>query len=339
MHYFRSLALLAVAGLLVVAGGCKPSKRSGPTGVKVGLSLADASTPYAQALRKSAETFAKKRGFELIVEDAQNKASEQTRAVEQFLQKNVNAIIIRPVDAKKIGETLKKASSSNVYVVAVDENIPDADVASFVEPNQELAGKLCADYLGSQLTSGGEVAIVGAEGSGDEKVRTDAFKEYLKEKHAGVRVVTTVKAGADEASQRSAVEKLLKSHPSLGGIFTLSDQTALVAVEAVKAAGLKTRIVSYGGLPQAVDELKKSGSPLEMIVATFPQDVGKQAARGAWRIISNKQQEDHVALRILPLTQSNSGSYPGWDGEVPRSLSIPWKSDLSLEATDTSAKE
>jgi len=331
----RSSRLIGVVFLLltlVFVAGCRKKQNETPSGMQVGLSLADGSGPYAQAVERAVKSFAEKRGFAVVVEDAHGKASEQTRAIEQFIQKGVSSIIVRPVDAAKLASTIKKANAANIYVVAIDETVPAAEVASFIEPNQTLAGQLGAEYLGQRLPSGGSVAVITAADGSDERERLKAFKELLQQKHPSIKVVEEVKGGADEAGQRAAVERVFARHKTLSAVFALTDPIALHAADALRAkSGGKCFVISYGGLPQAVEEIKKPDSPLAMTIAAFPQSVGTVASRGAWRIVTNRSQPSHIQVPVLPVTKDNYGSYPGWTDELPRSLAVPWPSELSLE--------
>ena len=257
--------------------------------------------------------------------------------MEQLVQQGANVIIVSPIDVQKLRPALQKANSAKVYLVMLEESAPDVDVSTTVEFNQELVGELCADYVAQRLKSGGQVGIVGTGTSPGEAQRLQAFKEYLRRKQPSIQVVDEVAADT-EAGQRAAVENLLKANPNLSAVYTLTDEIAMLATGVIRAragqgaaSGGAPFVVSYGGLPRAVEELQKPGSPLAMTVAALPQRLGARSARIAWRIAANKPTPSEVGLPLLPVTKDNYGTFPGWEGQVPASITIPWTSELELK--------
>ncbi|HTE17591.1 MAG TPA: sugar ABC transporter substrate-binding protein [Armatimonadota bacterium] len=340
MKTSRPLLALFLAGVIGVAGGCKKKEKdpAGPLGVKIGLVLPDAGDPFYKAVQAAAQEEAKdpERSFELLVQDAKGKASEQARGVEQLVQQGANVILVSPIDVQKLRPALQKANNAKVYLVMLEASAPDVDVSTTVEFNQELVGELCADYLAQRLKSGGRVGIIGSGKAPGEPQRLQAFKEYLRRKQPSIQVVDEVAADS-EAGQRAAVENLLKANPNLSAVYTLTDEIAMLATGVIRAragggaASGAPFVVSYGGLPRAVEELQKPGSPLAMTVAALPQRLGARSARIAWRIAANKPTPSHVGLPLLPVTKDNYGTFPGWEGQVPASITIPWTSELELK--------
>ena len=328
----RRFVLIGVTALLVTAPGCKKNRARevAPSGVKVGLVLPDSTSPYYQALKSGVEKIAADRQFELLTEDAQGKASEQTRIVEQFLQKGVNVLLVSAIDAEKLKPTLEKATEQKIYVVAMERPLPDLDVSTSITFDHELAGRLLADYLGDQLKSGGKVGVLTGGGTPGEKKRLEAFQSYLREKYPSIQVADQQTA-REEAEQAGAVQRLLGKNSGLKAIVALNPQAGVAATAAAGSAAGKPFVVSYGGSPKLIDELKKSGSPLRLVLKPLPQWVGDRAGRTSWRIVSNKPTPTGLELPVQPLTHDNLDTYHGWDGVIPENMLVPWKSDLVLE--------
>jgi ABC-type sugar transport system substrate-binding protein len=333
----RFVLTLLPALLLGAAAGCREKQLDGPEGVKIGLALADGASPYQQAIHEAALSAAKQHKAELLVQDARGRASEQTRAIEQFLQQEASVIIVSPVDPEKLRPVIEKANQAKVYVVALEQTVPDADISAFIEFNQELAGQAAADYLGYRLKSGGKAAVIRDPAAPGEGERLKAFRAYLEKKHPSIQVVDQVDV-RDATDGRAAAERLLRTRSNLNAIVALTDPLALAAAEAVRASGSSGAdgcfVVGYGGAFGVMEELKKPDSPLAMVLGTFPQALGQRSERLAYHIVSNKQTPARVALPVLPVTRDNLARYAGWNGRIPRGqdLTIPWHpTDLSLE--------
>lgn len=328
----RRFVLIGAAALLVTASGCKKSKEKevAPSGVKVGLVLPDSSSPYYQAVKSGIQKIATERQYELLMDDAQGKASEQTRIVEQYLQKGVSVLLVSAIDAEKLKPTLEKATEQKIYVVAMERLLPDLDTSTSITFDHELSGRLLADYLGSELKSGGKVGVLTGGGTPGEKKRLEAFQSYLREKYPSIQVADQQTA-REEAEQAGAAQKLLTKNSGLKAVVALNPQAGVAATAAARSAAGKPLVVSYGGSTKLIDELKKADSPLQLVLEPLPQWAGDRAGRVSWRIVSNKPTPSSIVLPVQPVTRENLDTYHGWDGVIPENMTVPWKSDLILE--------
>lgn len=323
---------MGAAAFLVATPGCKKHKEKevAPSGVKVGLVLPDSSSPYYQAMKSGIQKIATDRQYELVADDAQGKASEQTRIVEQYVQKGINVLLVSAIDAEKLKPTLEKATGQKIYVVALERPLADMDVSTSITFDQELAGRLLADYLGNQLKSGGKVGVITGGDTPGEKKRLEAFQSYLREKYPSIQVADQETARG-EAEQTGAVQRLLSKNSGLKAVVALNPQAGIAAAAAAGSAAGKPFVVTYGGNPKLIAELKKPDSPLQLVLEPLPQWVGDRAGRVSWRIVSNKPTPSSIELPVQPLTRDNLDTYHGWDGVIPENMLVPWKSDLVLE--------
>ncbi|MCC2668292.1 MAG: ribose transporter ATP-binding protein [Armatimonadetes bacterium] len=327
----RRLVLIGGAAVLVAAPGCKKKKEKdvAPAGVKIGLVLPESTSPFYQAVTKSLEKVAAERQIEVIATDAKGKASEQVGAIEQALQRKVSVIVVSPVDPDIVRPAIEKAIEQNVYVVLLERPLENVDVSSAVAFNHELAGKLLADYLGKKLTSGGKVGVISGARTPGEKKRLQAFQAYLKEKYPSIKVAAEQTA-REESEQAGAAQRLL-AVSGLDAVVALNPLAGTAVVAAARKRAGKPLVITYGGRPALIEELRKSDSPLELVLEPLPNWLGDRAGRMAWRIISNKATPSAVELPAQPVTRDNLDAYHGWDGVLPENMAAPWETDLSLE--------
>ena len=315
------------AGL--VAGCRHKDSEGGPEGVKMGLLLADASSPFGQAIRKGAEDVAQKRHFELIVKDAHGTAQSQATDLESLTAGGVSVVMVQPIKPDSLKAAAKKATDGKIYLVSLERKIPDVDVSTHVEFNPELAGQLAADYFGFHLKSGGKVAVLKGSGLPGEAERLKAFRDYLKEKYPSVQVVGEESA-ADADGAKAAAGKLHAAHADLNGVYADSDAFGLAAADALRSAS-GVMVVCYGGGKEAAEAVTRGDSPLQMTLAMVPVHLGLISARSAWNIVSNKQAPSHAGLVVFPVTKENASQFKGWGEDLPKNPEIPWQSELRLE--------
>lgn len=323
----RREILALLAGAAAACAGCKHKGEDGPAGAKIGYSLADLSVPYQQAMQAGARGYAREHRFDLLFADAKGDASTQDRQIQRLLKQGISVVVIDPVDPTKLSAGLQKARSAGIYIVMLERSSPKEEVATLVDFNQELAGRLAADYLVRKAPAVAAVAILRAGGDAPEKQRVAAFRKYLQQHKPGMRVVSE-QAAAGDGTEES--KRLLSAHPDLSAIYAGSDVLARSAAGAVSAAGGKAVVIAYGSEPATADEIKKGG-PLALMTAGVPQHLGLAGARSAWRIAGNEPVTPHLSMPLLPVTRDNLGEYPGWTHAPPRKPEIPWPSDLELK--------
>lgn len=323
------LALSLTACAAGLMSGCRHKESEGPEGVKMGLMLADATTPYGQAVVKGAQEVAGKRKFELIVKDAHGSAQAQATDLESLTTAGVSVVMIQPIKPDTLKSAAKKASDAKIYLVSLERKIPDADVSTHVEFNPELAGQLAADYFGSHLKAGGKVAVLKGAGTPGEAERLKAFRDYLKDKYPSVQLVGEESA-ADANSAKAAAGKIHGAHADLNGIYADSDAFGMAAADALRSAS-GAMVVCYGGGQEAVNAVKSGNSPLQMTLAMVPVHLGVISARSGWSIVSNKPAPSHAGLVVFPVTKENAGQFKGWGEDLPKNPEIPWQSELHLE--------
>ena len=323
----RLILLLPV--LALAASGCKGDKKDAHKGVKVGLVLAQGNTPYYQSLRRGAEGYAKRQNFSLIVEDAGGKPSEQTRLIEQLIQQRVNAITIDPIEPARLTSVVKKALDAGLYVSTIHRDIPGVNTSALVEVNDDLAGQLAADYLESESGGDGPVGILKLKGAFGGEKRAKAFIKHVKNELNGYSIAGEETASSIEDSP-AAVRRLLGRKPV--AIFTGTDEQALAILGELSSLAKKPRILSFGGDPAAIEELKKPDSPLALTVAPLPQVVGNFGVRLAFRKVMNVKATAHAEAPVYPITRDSLATFPGWDDDtLPKEIEMPWASELILK--------
>lgn len=301
------------------------------TGRAIGITFMTLANPFLQACKTSAAAVVEAKGDELIEVNAQRKSSLQLAGVENLIQAGVACILLNPVNSEAAEKAVVKANEAKIPVVTFDVNASGGDIACFVESNNYLAGQLCGDYVGQRLKGKGKIAIINHPEVASVKQRVAGFTDRLKKAYPGIEVVADQAAKGKRETAMAVTENILRAHgDELDAIFGINDPSALGAAQAVKAAkNIKIFIVGIDGAPDAIEEIRKNG-PLALSVAQFPQQIGRVAAEMGYKVIAGETVPKHVKIPVMPVTRDNLDTYPGWEGEVPKAIEIPWKSDLKI---------
>ena len=132
-------------------------------GYKIGFSLMTVSDAVMAQTIQDAEEYISSKGGELLVSDAENDATKQMDAVENFVQSGCDAIIIQAIDATSMSQEAKKAMDQGIKVVAYGIGLENCDVW-YKNDNTVTGtaiGEMAADWINSQLDGSANVCIIG----------------------------------------------------------------------------------------------------------------------------------------------------------------------------------
>lgn len=315
------IAAAAAVSLLALTGcstGDTPTAGSaaataGPKQIKsIALMVQDMSNPFFSAMTKGAKDAAAGLGATLNVQDAQLDVSTQNNQIDTFIQQGVSLIVVSAVNQDGIAPAIERAKAAGIIVVAVDTPAKGADAV--VMTNAVQAGERSCTYLFDQMGKKGEVLLV--DGTPIQTIidRINGCKNVAKN-YPDIKIVGQQASKNDRASGLAVTTDMLTAHPNVTGIFGMNDPSALGAVLAVTQAGKSGQIKVTGvdGSPQAVDELKRDGSPFIGTATQNPAEMVRQAVKIGVDIANGKPPADKtVLIESVLVTRDNVTSYPGW---------------------------
>ena len=125
------------AALAVGCGGSKGSDSSDKSSdsssssddvITVGFSQVGAESDWRTANSQSMkDTFSKENGYDLIFDDAQQKQENQITAIRNFIQQEVDYILLAPVTETGWDTVLQEAKDADIPVIIVDRMIDVSD--------------------------------------------------------------------------------------------------------------------------------------------------------------------------------------------------------------------
>ena len=134
-------ALMATAMVATLAVGCgggngggssEGSDEGGSEGgsdvITVGFAQVGAESDWRTANSESMkETFSEANGYELIFDDAQQKQENQITAIRNFIQQEVDYIVLAPVTETGWDTVLQEAKDADIPVITVDRMVDVSD--------------------------------------------------------------------------------------------------------------------------------------------------------------------------------------------------------------------
>ena len=204
----------------------------------VGLVVPDLVHPFFGEVAKGMSRVLRKKGYNLVISSSEEDPELESREVEQLLARSVDALILAP--AQNDLELFARVREHQTPYILIDRTILGLK-ASFIGVDDVSAGRLATEHL---ISIGRRViAHIGGPPVSTAIGRMEGYQRSMA--GHGIKLppeyVITRERG-DEASDRTghdAMKRLLELDPRPDGVFCYNDPTAMGAMEAVIAAGLR----------------------------------------------------------------------------------------------------
>lgn len=256
--------LCAVSLLAVAVGGCRKAEREEGQWV-VGFSQMGHDNPWRMAQTQSLRDEAAKRGYELVVTDAQDQTAKQVADVEDLIARRVDVILLAPREFEGLTPALEAAREANIPVILVDreaEGTAGEDFVTFLGSNFVEQGRRAAQWLVDE--TGGKAGIVeltGTPGSSVAADRARGFREVIA-KHPDMKILASQTGEFSRAIGQRVLQNIAQSlGKQITAVYAHNDEMALGAIQALKAAGFKpgedVEVVSIDGQRAALEAIQR----------------------------------------------------------------------------------
>ena len=295
-----------VAGKSESAGGEKKH-------YKFGYTCMDGTNPFFVTIQDKIKELVEANGDELIVTDPGNDVTKQISQVEDMLSQKLDGLFMNPVDAQGIIPALDLAKEAGVPMVGFDTEVGDMSyLVSYTGSDNYNAGKVVGEDLVKKAPNGGKIIVLDSPTMQSVVDRTNGFMDAIKDH--GFEVVAQQDAKGNLQIAMGIAEDLLQSNPDVVAIFGGNDPTALGALAAANAAGIKDCLI-YGvdGSPDIKSELASGESLIEGSGAQSPVSIAEQAVKIMYDYVEGKQVDERYPVETFLITSDNVAQY-GTDG-------------------------
>ena len=138
--------------------------------------------------------------------------------------------------------------------------------------------------------------------------RTNGFLDAIKDK--GFNIVAQQDAKGNLEQAMGIAEDLLQANPDVVAIFGGNDPTALGALAAANAAGVKDCMI-YGvdGSPDIKAELASGESLIEGTGAQSPINIAKTSVEIMYKIMDGEEVDERYPVETFLITEDNVDEY------------------------------
>jgi len=257
---------------------------------------------FFNQVNDGAKQAADKAGAKLVIFNANNQASAQNSAIEDYIAQKVEGIVLLAIDVNGVKPAITDAKKAGIPVVAIDARIPDGDNAAFIGVDNkgagEQIGKYFADYVKSKMGGSAKVGIVGALNSFIQNQRLDGFKSTAQSV-SGVKFLDTVDGQNIQDVALTAAENLMTANPDMNALYATGEPALVGAISAVTSQK-RTDSVKVFGWDLTAQTIK--GLDEGWIVAVVQQDPFQEGVAGVETILKLKKGEKVNPSIDIPVT-------------------------------------
>ena len=307
----RTVFKLAIGGAVLASTGFSAFTSAIAQGKDIVYLTPGLDLPFWRYLSKGIESAVKAKGYGYQALDSHNSAQTQLQNAQDSITRGVGGIIISPTDSSTAPSVLQLAQRAGIPVVIADIGTNSGEYASFIiSDNYRGAhdvGTALAAALKEKGWEGGDVAIVAiSQARKNGQARTQGFLDGLKEggftgREAGMQQMQSYTT--DETFKFT--QDILTANPGLRGLFIQTDQPAMGALRAIKAARKDggVLVAAFDGIPDFVP-LLESG---ELVVSGMQQPylMGVRSGEAMIDVLDGKTPEKEITVPILAITSKN----------------------------------
>ena len=243
--------------------------------------------------------------------------ASQIAIVENYINKNVDAIVLASCDVKALASVLKKADTKRIPVITIDSNV-DSDVPKcFVATDNILGGRKSAQILAKLIGEKGKVACFpSVPGASTQIEREKGFSEELK-KHPNIKLAVVQYNQNDVATAMSITEDVLTAHTDLAGIFAANEAGAIGCSRALVSRGLqgKVKLVAFDASEDEIEAFKSE--IIQALIVQNPFAMGYYGVKTALDVINGMNVPKYINTGVEVVTMGNF-----YDPEIQKLLNI-----------------
>ncbi|QOX65430.1 ABC transporter substrate-binding protein [Anoxybacterium hadale] len=241
------LAVLLVISLAACGGSSGGDATAPPADdssalIVVGFSQVGAESDWRTANTQSMkDTFVEANGYKLIFDDAQQKQENQITAIRNFIQQEVDYIVLAPVTETGWDTVLQEAKDAGIPVIIVDRMIDVSDdslYTAWVGSDFRKEGDKAAAWIVDNFKDK-EVNIVhiqGTIGSSAQIGRTAGLEDAVA-KNSNLKIIAQQSGEFTQAKGQEVMESVLKQNDKIDVVYCENDNEAFGVIDALEAAG------------------------------------------------------------------------------------------------------
>lgn len=243
--------------------------------------------------------------FELITTGTKNQTDvpAQIELVEKLIKKQVDALVVIPIDSKALVPVVVKAVRSGIIVINIDIELDRGLLAesgvelAFVGPDNLVGAQMAGEVLAGELGPGGKVVLInGIPAADNAQKRRKGFLASIDQ--YGLNLLGEGVGNWETGEAEKVFTGLLKQFPDLKGVMCGNDAMALGVIRHLESKGLAghIRVVGFDNDPTS-KQLIKEGKLLATIDA-YGSEMATMGIKTALEALTGEEKRGWIKSEI-----------------------------------------
>jgi inositol transport system substrate-binding protein len=287
----------------------------------VGVSMALFDDNFLTVLRNGMVEYGKTLdGVNLQVEDAQNDVAKQLDQIKNFIASGVDAIVVNPVDTSATQAMSDAAAAAKVPLVYVNREPVNVDTLpdnqAFVASNEADSGTLetkevCRLFKEAGKTEAHVYVIMGELSNQAAVMRTKDIDDVIATPDCSfIKIIDKQTSNWRRDEAQNLMTNWLSAGAKFDGVIANNDESAIGAIQAMKAAGIDMKSVVVAGVDATQDALAAmQAGDLDATVFQDAAGQGKGSLDAALKLAKGEAVDQKVYIPFQLVTPANIGDF------------------------------
>lgn len=283
---FAAVALIALGTTSLT--GCALMGADEDENITIGLAVANQQADFFNQIREAVQAEGEANDVEIVLADAGGDADKQVSQIQDFITRDVDAIIYIPAGATAAAVPIRNARAAEIPVITVDRNPEDEPGDSFIATDSVAAARALGEWVVEQTGGEGNLAVIqGQIGTTPEIARDEGFVEALEGSNI-VEIQRQASQGWHQDEGFDIAQDMLQAHPEIDIFFGRADALALGAAQAARGAGRDDiLIVGFDGDVAGLEAVRDG--VIDATVTQQTQLMGRLAYESALKLIDGEE--------------------------------------------------
>lgn len=311
-----AVAMLAAGALALTGCAGSSNATNGSAAGKtynIGVVVLDLQDPDLAHMTDAMKKTADEKGVKLNITDSKKDVGSELNQVEDLLTRQVDAIIMQPLDGDASQNAAKRVIAANVPLFILSTEFTEgANVGykSYIGVDDTLAGQMQAEYLNKLLPEGGNLVFAaGIYGASWTDRRKSGFDKTINK---NLKIVAEFQAKGSRDEAKRNMEDTLQRFPSgkIDAVVANNDEMAVGAASAIadahRTAEFKA-VVGVDGTDPALQGIKAG-----TMTATVRQDSAGQGVKAVEVVtdfLKGGKVENRYTLPFTLITKDNLSEF------------------------------
>jgi ABC-type sugar transport system substrate-binding protein len=228
------LALFVVMSMLIMVVSAGEAAQV-PNGKTIAILMHSVADEFIYSVYVAADARAKELGYNTVFVDSKNDASAQASAVEDAITQKVDGIMLTPVDASAMSDSVIKINQAQIPVTMADRTVEEGKYVAVCQSDNYKFGYEGANQIVEAAKKAGKdiaylkvLELQGDLASTSGLERSKGFQQASKD--LGFKIVSSLPTYWRTDTASNAALDAIQANPDINAIFLASDGVMADAV-------------------------------------------------------------------------------------------------------------